>query len=301
MPGRSSVPASPVAVRLNFARMKRMSFSTSRLPTQCPSSGSAASRIAQAEKTNAHPTAAAVNLQKLVPIDIRHRAMWILQASFAPDETTTHKGRNSAVTTGRAGGMNRPASMMSALTDQASQSLAVGAAGSELCSIAQEDRVLTMEPRLESLDAVEIDHRRSMDAQKAIGIQSFLEALQTVSKQVLLRANMDLDVIAERLEPIDFGDSDEIDPLLGSDRDPALSLSLRADRFQQRQKTRLDSGAAVGLPQSSQRMFHRPGEPRPGERFEQVVDRVHLEGAQCECVIRGDENDRGRGSGIELL
>src|SRR6266852_1166519 len=112
---------------------------------------------------------------------------------------------------------------------------------------------------------------------------------------------MDLDVVAERLEPIDFGDSDEIDSLLGSDRDPALSLSLRADRFQQGQKTRLDSGAAVGLPQSSQRMFHRPGEPRPGERFEQVVDRVHLEGAQCECVISGHENDRGRGGGIELF
>src|SRR5260370_646696 len=112
---------------------------------------------------------------------------------------------------------------------------------------------------------------------------------------------MDLDVVAKRLEPVDFRDSDEIDSLLGSDRDPTLGLSLQADRFQQGQKTRLDSGAAVGLPQSSQRMFHRPGEPRPGERLEQVVDRVHLEGTQCECVIRGDENDRGRGGGIELF
>src|SRR5215472_1675369 len=190
--------------------------------------------------------------------------------------------------------------VLGGLADQGSQSFAVGSARGQLGSVAQDDRVFAVKPRLEPLDRINVDHRGPMDAQEAVGIQSLLEALETVSQHVLLRADMYFDVIAGRLEPIDFSDANEVDSLLRSDGDSALGFLLRTNRFQQRQKTRLDS-RAVRLLQPPKHVLHRSAETSSGEWLEQIIDRMHLECAKGEGVIRSDENHRRRGRRIELL
>jgi hypothetical protein len=46
--------------------------------------------------------------------------------------------------------------------------------------------------------------------------------------------------------------------------------------------------------QSLPRARHGFGEPFLAEGFQQVVDRVHVEGGQCVLIVRGREHDRHR-------
>src|SRR5262249_32033003 len=63
------------------------------------------------------------------------------------------------------------------LFHQAAQPLAVVAARLQPGAVAQHHHVLPMKPRQQPRDRIEIDDRRSVDPQKALGIEPLLEAL----------------------------------------------------------------------------------------------------------------------------
>src|SRR4051812_48621708 len=126
-----------------------------------------------------------------------------------------------------------------ALLDDLAQPLAVGAARHQPGAVAQDDRVLAVEPGFEALDGIDIDDRRAMHAQEAVGIEALLEVLEGVAKEVLLPAGVDLDVVAGSLEPLDVGDAHEVHGLAAADGDATLRAPLGADRCEKRKDLRV--------------------------------------------------------------
>src|SRR5262245_66205914 len=116
---------------------------------------------------------------------------------------------------------------------------------------------------------------------------------------MLLHAGMDFDVIAGCFQPVDLRDANEIHSLLGVNRHALTGAPFGSDRLQQGEDSRAVTTAV--LRQLAQGVIHCPSEPASGERFEQVVDGVKLEGTQRKRIVRRDENHGWGSLRVELL
>lgn len=65
------------------------------------------------------------------------------------------------------------------LAEKSSQLFPVIAAEGQFGAVPQPDKVVAMEQRLQFLDAIEIDHCRTMDTQELCGIQAAFNRLQS--------------------------------------------------------------------------------------------------------------------------
>src|SRR5581483_1432013 len=233
-PSSSSVPVNPERERANSARTSLGSPATSSVPTHTPGSrAGGASWQAESE---------------------RKRTVRCMQfiAGLRAQNRPGGKSGNRIGTKRTSAGITRPARP---LLDDLPQTLAVGAARHQLRSVAEDHRVFPVKPGLEALDGVDVDDRRPVHAEEAIGIEALLEAPERVPQEVLLAAGVDLHVVSRRLQPLDVGDADEVHRLAGADGDALLRAPLGPDGFQQREDVRLDA-AARGLRQLLQHVRH---------------------------------------------
>ena len=82
--------------------------------------------------------------------------------------------------------------------------LALVTAHSQFLSILQQHQVIAMEPRLDFLNEVHVDYRRSMDSQEVASIELLLQTIQSFTNFVGTRPNMQPNVISICLDPIDL-------------------------------------------------------------------------------------------------
>src|SRR6266567_4180318 len=78
----------------------------------------------------------------------------------------------------------------------------VGPARPEPCAVLQENDIFRMHPRLEFFDAPGINDRRTMDAEKNLGIQRFFQCIHRHMEQVAYPSAMQLDIVLGSLHPI---------------------------------------------------------------------------------------------------
>src|SRR5260370_6523568 len=157
-----------------------------------------------------------------------------------------------------------------------------------------------MKPSLQSLNGVDVDDGCTVNSQKPIGVQALLEIFESVAQRMLLRARVELEVVARGLYPVDLRNADEIDSLFGPNGDAILSLAVSSDGFQQRHQLRRER-AVILLAKPLQNVLHRAPKSGASERFEQVVNGVNFECAQSESVVGSHENHDRQGGGIDLF
>src|SRR6185436_8591873 len=79
---------------------------------------------------------------------------------------------------------------------------AVGARQRQLGAVAQGDDVVAGECRVELGDAIDVDDRRTMDAQETVRIEPGLEPREGVAQQVGRLAGVELEVVAGAVDPV---------------------------------------------------------------------------------------------------
>ena len=124
-----------------------------------------------------------------------------------------------------------------------------------------------------------------MDAQELPGVQPGLQAGQGLLLQVLPSAGLEQHIVVLGLDVVDAGQGDHGHPGAVLDQQPFLEPPLPGGGRQGRRirPSRGSAAAELGLGQGRL-------EALGAERLEQVVRRVHLEGAQGVPVVGGDEH-----------
>src|SRR4030095_1444433 len=81
----------------------------------------------------------------------------------------------------------------------------------ELGAVAKDHRVVAAEHRVKLLYAVDVYHRRAVDAEKLFRIELLFDAVHRLADHMRLAADMKLDVIAGSFDPIDLVGLEEED------------------------------------------------------------------------------------------
>src|SRR4051812_37675086 len=178
---------------------------------------------------------------------------------------------------------------LNAAADPFLQPLAVAAAEREARAVLEEHHVLAVEPRLQLADLLDVDDVAAMDADEHLWGELRFHRVHRLADQVRVVADVELDVVAGSLDPVDFAGADEEDPAARLD-DEAIGLGLgRPQVADNGGEAPLDLAVAVAidlLAGARQRL----AEALAVERLQQVVERVHVEGAQRVAVVGGDED-----------
>src|SRR5262245_66570683 len=114
-----------------------------------------------------------------------------------------------------------------------------------------------------------------MQAREPAADELRFEMLHRVAQQVSRLADVHLDVIAGRFDPVDLGNVDEENPAAGTDDQAPRPLSIAAQPFEQRREARVDPRA---LPEIRFGAAERALEARSIERLEEIVAGVAVEG-----------------------
>ena len=110
-------------------------------------------------------------------------------------------------------------------------------------------------------------------------------------KRCDLLAEVQPHVVAGRLDPVDLVGAQEEDAAAGL-HDQAIELRrLGLDVVDEREQAAAEIAGAAALERLA-RVLQRLAEALLAERLQQVVERVHLEGAQRVLVVGGDEDHR---------
>src|SRR5215471_11882477 len=96
-----------------------------------------------------------------------------------------------------------------ALPEQKLEAISMGPAQSEAGAIFQKQVVFAMEKRLQLLDPVNVDDRGPVDADEPTRIQSRFEEVHSLPKQMRAAADVKLNVIVIRFDPIDVRGTQE--------------------------------------------------------------------------------------------
>jgi hypothetical protein len=142
-----------------------------------------------------------------------------------------------------------------------------------------------------------------MDAEEEVRIELGFDRVHRLAKQVRLGADVQLDVVAGRVNPLDLGRAHEEHASAGFHHEPLERVSGRLQSMHQLQEPpfQFAIGPALQLrPRARQGIL----EAIAIERLEQVVQRVHLERAERVSVERGDEDDERhplRADGLDQL
>ena len=111
------------------------------------------------------------------------------------------------------------------------------------------------------------------------------------------RPRVQRDVVVGGLNPVHVREQQDDDLPAGLDRQPRQEAAARGEVVEQRQDARIDGGPAA-LGDARARAIDCAGEPFTGDRLEEVVEGMDLEGAQRVPVVRRHEDDgRQRSAG----
>src|SRR6185503_3055812 len=84
------------------------------------------------------------------------------------------------------------------------QSLAIATAHGEARAVAHHDNVLTLRPRLQLLDAVDIHNDGPVDSHESPRIQFQLHPIHSFAHKVRVAAHVESDVVTNCFQPIDI-------------------------------------------------------------------------------------------------
>ena len=129
-------------------------------------------------------------------------------------------------------------------------------------------------------DVILAQDRAAVDSDEGFGVELFFQSGDRLQQQVGLVADVKPDVIALR-----------IDPAHVRDRHPDQFRAVRDPQFAQPSAIARFGGFAP-LCQSA---ADRPFQPFGCDRLQDIVDRIQIERLDREALVRGDEDDRGRG------
>src|SRR5687767_3358575 len=96
---------------------------------------------------------------------------------------------------------------------------AIAAAEREARPVLQEDHVLAVEPGLQLSYAFDVDDVGAVDAVEGVGVELRLERVHRFPEQMCVGADVQLDVIARRFDPVDFVRADEEHASTGLDHE----------------------------------------------------------------------------------
>src|SRR5215510_9622659 len=117
----------------------------------------------------------------------------------------------------------------SQLAQELVQAVAVITAQAQLDAAAENDPPVAMGPRLQLLNAIDVDHPRTVDAREFARVELRGEAGEGFAHQRRLFAEMDADVIALGLDPIDHVGLEHEDPVVVFDYQTVEVLRLVLD------------------------------------------------------------------------
>jgi hypothetical protein len=177
--------------------------------------------------------------------------------------------------------------------------VAIGAAQGQLSSVPQAHRVVPVKQRLQFADRIEVDQRRPADAQETVGREIGLQRGERVAEQVGFAPDVELHVVALRLDPVDLGRPEKNHAAVDLDGEPfarpVLPLQL-GEQGEQLTPTRGRGSRAEPLAQDPESLR----KPVPVHRLEQIIDRVDLEGLEREPIVGGHEHHRRHRLGPHL-
>jgi hypothetical protein len=150
-----------------------------------------------------------------------------------------------------------------------------------------------VEGGLQLADALQVHDGRAVDAHEPGRVELPLQRRQRLAQQVVLLADVQADVVARGLDPVDVLDADEVDAPAGFDHQ-ALGAGAAAGGAPEQLPEALAQGRGAPLPDLRLGALQGGGEAAFVERLEQVIQGVHLERLQRVAVVGGDEDDRGR-------
>src|SRR5262249_31513972 len=100
---------------------------------------------------------------------------------------------------------NGSARLLQRLTQSLLQLPAIGSADSRSRTVFQDHCKFAMGDRLQAQDAFDIDDSRTMDADKAKGIEPLGKLVQRGPVQQVLSSNVQVHINASRFDPVDIG------------------------------------------------------------------------------------------------
>src|SRR5580704_13657941 len=116
---------------------------------------------------------------------------------------------------------------------ESAQLVVVGPARPEPRAVLQENYIFRMHSRLELFDAPGVNDRRTMDAEKNLGIQGLFQCVHRYVEQMVGPSAVQLDVVLGGLRPVHVLYFDE-DGLASRSDSQALQVAAgRDDRFKQ--------------------------------------------------------------------
>jgi len=146
--------------------------------------------------------------------------------------------------------------------------------------------VFAVERGSQFLNAVYVDDGRTVHPHEQARIQLRFEPVHRLSNEVRLSADVQADVVASRLAPVDVRDLDEVDAPARLDDEPFA----RGDRSGRRRRSRgrrlciwqqaedmAPDGGRPTLGQVLAREGERGAEALGAKRLQQIVERVDLE------------------------
>src|SRR5881394_3485753 len=98
------------------------------------------------------------------------------------------------------------------------ETLAGAAADRDARAVFEDDDAVAFEERLKFFDAVKVDDGRTMCAEELRRVEALLQLADAAAKHMCLSADVQVQIIAHRFDPIDFGGLDKHDPARGLHR-----------------------------------------------------------------------------------
>ena len=107
--------------------------------------------------------------------------------------------------------------------------------------------ILAVEPRLQLADALDVDDVGAVDAEEQVGIELRLDRVHRLAEQVRVGADVELDVVAGRLDPVDLAGADEEHAAAGLDDEPFERLRGRLQPVHEREQPAFEVAVGAAL------------------------------------------------------
>src|SRR2546429_181154 len=163
-------------------------------------------------------------------------------------------------------------------------------------AVVQDHHILPAEERLELLDLLEVHDGRPVDPDEAGRVELTLEVLHRLAQQVPGLTDVDAHVVPLRVYPVDFAHGQERHLSARLDEQsievPRASGPRRLPGAEERRQL-LGQLPQTAVAHLLLRALQRLSEALVGERLEEIVDGVHIEGAQRVLIEGRHEHDGG--------
>jgi hypothetical protein len=161
----------------------------------------------------------------------------------------------------------------------------------DLVAVFQSQTIFAVKERMNLADALDVDYRRAMNAQKSRWVEFAFERVHRRVKQMRLLARVYSRVVVGGFYPVDFIDAEEQDSLARFDGQPfeiLLFFFNVLNQIAQFPVYRFKVAVADSAPGS----VNRFAESRAIYGLKQIIERVNFECPQRVLIISRYENDR---------